>query len=182
MAEKEQTAAGPAEAPAPAPKPTQAERELSGKAEGIGYLKDWTLALIEIARKMDGWIAGLEDHGDIQESIDETLKAIDENLVGLNVTLSRWNYVADRLLDINKGDKEAKPPVEPRKPTFDDVVDALGEFDAQVEAEAAEEEKLAKDAEDKEKEAAKPPMLTNKSVAGPKLPPLPEAPSRPPAS
>lgn len=158
------------------------------KAEGLGYLKDWTVALIELGKIQQQLVDLAPDVLDRMESLEQKLDSIDEGLTGINITLARAVFVADKMVAIKRGNPDAKPPVEPRKPTFDDVVGALDEFEAIAEAEAAEEERLAAEAERDEGDdgdgddippPAKPPMIANApGVNMRKLPPPPKSPSK----
>jgi hypothetical protein len=151
---------------------------------------------------------GVEGLTDMIEDLRDVADPLGEAVTATNITLARYAYVFDSLVDINTGDPEGeelpfnKEP-EPAKvyktgrtPNLMDVVGALRSFDAEAEAEAKkQEEEEAKAKQEAEQRAAsapaakpsKPAMMGNSKAKPPlpvfkALPPLPVAPPMPGAA
>lgn len=177
-------------APAAAPSANPAVAEVASESVGVGVLKDLTFAIINLSKGIQEAISTLagtpEEPGvferldDLSESMDHLREAVGET----NLHLARYSFVADRLMEIHKGDPAAQPPVPGRAPELSDIVAALEEFDRKLDEEAA---KIDAEGEAIEgaAEAEAPPMISNEESAPrivvlPKkeLPPLPVLPER----
>jgi len=138
----------------------QDSAEKKALAEVMTLFKELTLALIENAKASKALMTvyatgknekGEEEVGLIDQLIDleEAVDRLDGHFVGMNVMLSRVNFVGDRMLSIYKGSAEepadpnatppvpATPAVAGRAPSLADICDALDEFDKNLEEEAA---------------------------------------------
>lgn len=224
MAEPEKTAA-PAAAPAPEKTSSDARDQLlrdfvktmkDGQLIQEQLLKEHTQAVMAntaMTEKMIGRLIvaieglppsadhpqGVEGLTDMIEDLRDVADPLGEAVTATNITLARYAYVFDALVDINTGDPEAEElpfNKEPehgkvykvgRVPTLSDLVAALRRFDAEAdEAARKEEEEAAKAKAEADAKAApaapsKPAMMGN---AKPKpqmraLPPLPVAPPMP---
>jgi hypothetical protein len=151
---------------------------------------------------------GVEGLTDMIEDLRDVADPLGEAVTATNITLARYAYVFDSLVDINTGDPEGEELAfnkEPeagkvyktgRVPMLVDVVAALRRFDAEAEAEAKkQEEEEAKAKQEAEQRAAsapaakpsKPTMMGNSKPKPPlpvfkALPPLPVAPPMPGAA
>ena len=169
---------------------THAMVEMTKAMRAVQYAIVGTAPTKEEPDGTDGLMDGLVG---VQESLDD----VDGRLTGMNLLFARYSWVFDRMLDIQKGDPEAKDPDPGKDPapgsvcktgrpaTFRDMIAALHEFDQKAEEEAIselEDEKKEQDEEDKKKAAGKPSMMSNKPTppsAFRALPPLPVAPPKP---
>lgn len=221
------TAAVPAPAPVAPPPPDQGKgdkrdelmREFvnvmkDGQIMQAQLLKEHTAAVASNTRSMDllrEAVLGTppnerlpEGREGLYDQIDDTREILDslgETLTATNVTLARYAYVFDVLVDVNTGDPagpelEVGKDPEPgmvyktgRVPTFMDVVAALRKFDAEAEDEAKKMEeadaKEKQEADERAKTAGTPPKPSMMGNGPPKkpmllhggkpLPPLPVA-------
>lgn len=140
----------------------------------MDLMKEQTMAMIELRKSIDALRAAMvgtdEDDGlfdqfsELQSSVD----SLDTHVIGQNVLLSRYSFAFDRLMEVEAGDADAQPPVAPRKPTFDDFVAALKQFDKKVEEEAAQEKEEERDEAAADAAADQPPKPAMMSNTPPK--------------
>ena len=150
-------------------KPAVSELE---RGVGLSYLKDLTLAIIELRKITGASIEATADKVEGLAALRESIESLDHHTVGIGVMLSRFSFVFDKMLEIRRGKTDGET-TEGRAPDWDDFAAAMEEFDKDMER---DQEKAEGESEG---EGEKPPMISNSPAMTKKLPPRPVMAAKP---